>query len=112
MTIFYKALPKETVVMIRRAVKGTDSVYEYEMTVDEASKGGYWGSDNGTVGMTAYIVDSKDTLNSYNKNAEISVNLIKGVPCARVGWDFSDGKGDKAMVQGGFWSQDDMPDVD
>ncbi|TGC36861.1 hypothetical protein [Salmonella enterica] len=111
MTIFYSVLPKNTIVKIMRSLKNSDSIYEYEMTVDEAIEGGYWSTDSGTMGVTSTIVGSKDTLNKYNKNAEISVVLINGIPCARTGFDFSDGKGDKPVIEKGLWCQEDMPEL-
>lgn len=111
MTIFYSALPKDTIVKILRSGKGNDDLYEYEMTVQEANDGEYWSTDGGTVGVSAMIVGSKDTLNEYNKNAEISVVLINGIPCARTGFDFSDGKGNSPIIEKGLWCQEDMPEL-
>lgn len=110
MTTYYSVLPQDTMVHIVRSIKNTDSVNIYEVSVQEANDNGLWGSDGGTVGVSAYIIGSRDTLNSHNKNSEISVALINGIPCARTGFNHRDGK-DRDVIEKGLWCQEDMPEL-
>ncbi|HBM3184919.1 TPA: hypothetical protein LVM22_001184 [Klebsiella oxytoca] len=109
MTTFYSALPKETVIKIRRNIVGTDTVNEYELTVKEIDDKGLWSSDSGTVHVSAVIAGSRDTLNEYNKNAEIDVCLINGIPCARTGFN-RDGL-NRSVIEKDLWCQEDMPEL-
>ncbi|WP_158785132.1 hypothetical protein [Pantoea sp. BAV 3049] len=107
----YKKLSDDTKIAMSRGIKncsGPDDSWDFETTVGEAKKQGWFATDNGTMEWSAAIIGSNDRFNTYrlyddSPDPMVRVNYISGVICAIV-----DKTDENSFIKPGLWSQAEL----